>query len=241
VEAAVNLPKLAVRSALLTALFLFGGLILGFFAAMGFSGLPMHLPESASTFLAMVIIMTIVSIASAGWGRAMARACGVGEARRMAWAGVLSFGPALVLAGFALSALEVAIVERGNGPDLPVHVVFTILFVPAAFIVAGLGGLALGLAQRDIRLAIRMGLSSGLAGAAAFLLANLLMDRLGWRVGAPGAAERATMLTVMMTGNLGAALAGGAAIGVALGRKAVRSVTAEVRSAISIAGVELDG
>jgi hypothetical protein len=201
---------------LATGLFLFGGLLVGFMAAIGFTGLPMHLPESARTLLAMVIVLGIVGFTSAAWGRAMARLTGASQPRRMIKAGVLSFGPSLILAGFILSSLEVAIVERGSGPPLPVHVVFTILFVPAVFCVAGVGGLALGLAHGDWRLAWRCGLCSGLAGSAAFLLVVLVMDQIGYRVGAPGAAERATMLTVMMTGNLAAALAGGAALGVML-------------------------
>ncbi len=214
-----KIQQVAIRSGLATGLFLFGGLLVGFVAAVGLSGLPMHLPESARTLLAMVIILSIVGFASAGWGRAMARLTGASQPRRMIKAGILSFGPSLVLAGFILSSLEVAIVERGNGPDLPIHMVFTILFVPAVFLVAGLGGLALGLAQGEWRLAWRCALGSGLAGSMAFLVIVLAMDQIGYRVGAPGAAERATMLTVMMTGNLGAALAGGAALGALLMRR----------------------
>ncbi len=108
--------------------------------------------------------------------------------------------------------------ERGGGPDLPVHQVFTLLFVPAAFLVAGMGGLALGLAQGDRALALRGFLSSGFTAALAFLVVDLIMDALGWRVGAPGAAARTTMLTVMMSGSLAAALAGGAATGYLLRR-----------------------
>jgi len=223
----LKLQQVAIRSGLVTGLFLFGGLLVGFMAAIGFTGLPMHLPESARTLLAMAIVLGIVGFASAGWGRAMARLTGASQPRRMIKAGVLSFGPSLVLAGFILSSLEVVIIERGSGPSLPVHVTFTILFVPAVFCVAGLGGLALGLAQGDWSLAWRCALGSGLAGSMAFLLVVLVMDQLGYRVGAPGAAARATMLTVMMTGNLGAALAGGAALGSILTK---RSGSLESRS-----------
>ncbi len=215
----LKLRQVAFRSGLATGLFLFGGLIVGFVAAIGFTGLPMHLPESTRTLLAMVIILSIVGFASAGWGRIMARLTGASQPRRMVKAGVLSFGPSLVLAGFFLSSLEVAIVERGSRPSLPIHIVFTILFVPAVFWVAGLGGLALGLAHGNWSLAWRCALGSGLAGSMTFLLVVLLMDQIGYRVGAPGAAERATMLTVMMTGNLGAALAGGAALGAILKKR----------------------
>ncbi len=134
-----------------------------------------------------------------------------------------------MLAGLTLAALERAIVERGQGPDLPVHIVFTILFVPAAFFIAGAGGLALGLAERNLRLGLQLAVGGGLSAAIAFLLVNLLMDALGWRVGAPGAAERATMLTVMMAGNLAAALAGGGILGYQLSRYFQRNTVDLVR------------
>jgi len=76
-------------------------------------------------------------------------------------------------------------------------------------LVAGAGGLALGIAL----------CSWSLAAGLAFLAADLTMDALGWRVGAPGAAERATMITVLLVSSLGAALAGGAAIGLLLSQK----------------------
>jgi hypothetical protein len=212
----LNLRQISIRSAALTALFLFGGLLLGFLAAFWLTGLPMHLPESTRVLLGFTIIMSVVVAAGALWGRAIARLCQAGEPRRTTWAGALTFGPALLLAALALGRLERLFVEEGGGPDLPVHNVFTVLFVPAVFFVAGAVGLAVGLAQREARIAWRCALGSGLAGSAAFLVVNLAMDSLGWRIGAPGAAERATMLTVMMAGNLGASLAGGAALGALL-------------------------
>ncbi len=222
--------SISVRTALTTALYLFGGLLLGFGLAIAVSGLPGHLiSETARNVLAGVIVFTMLILASTAWGRAIARLTGSSESRRMAWAGALSYGPGVLLAGIVLSLLEVVIVERRGRPDLPVHNVFTILFVPAAFIVSSMGGLALGLAHRDGKLAARLALGSGLAGAAAFLLVDLAMDALGYRVGAPRAAERATMITVMMTGNLGAALAAGAVIGLLLGKyvAAKRGITPE--------------
>ena len=209
--------QIALRGAMTTSLWLFGGLLVGFVAASAFHGLPMHLPEASRTQISMLIILVALVAAGFAWGRAMARLVGATRSTRMAWSGALSFGPALVLAALALGRLEVALIEKGEGPDLPVHVVFTLLFVPAATFVAGMGGFALGLAKQGFWLACRLGLYSGLAGGLAFLLVNLVMLQLGWRVGAPGAAERATMLTVMMASSLGAALAGGAAIGILMG------------------------
>jgi hypothetical protein len=225
-----NLSRIAIRSALLTALFLFGGLLLGFAAGIGLDGLPMHLPESVRIQLSMLIVLVVLVAPGFAWGRATARLTRASQPGRMAWAGALSFGPTLILAALALGRLEVTLIERGEGPDLPVHVIFTLLFVPAACFVAGTGGFAIGLARQNIQLALRMALGCGLAGGAAFLLINLVMHQLGWRVGAPGAAERATMLTVMMAGSLGAALAGGAAIGVLLGGVDKRYDLGEVSS-----------
>jgi hypothetical protein len=221
-----DLLKIAIRCAILTALCLGGGLLLGFAAGFAVSGLPMHLPERTRNLFSTLPVLGVVIAAGAAWGYAMGRASGVGKIRRMTWAGGLSFAPSLILAGILLARLEVAIIERGGGPDLPVHVVFTLLFVPAAFFIAGMGGLALGFAQGSWRLAGRLALGGALAGGLAFLVVNLVMDALGWRVGAPGAAERATMLTVMMVSNLGTALAGGAVIGVQLVRHPVQHAPA---------------
>ncbi len=147
----------------------------------------------------------------------MARLSGSQHVKRMAWAGALSFGPTVVLAGIALALLEGVFVGSAGASTLPIHVVFGILFVPACFFVAGTTGLAVGVAVKDVALAGKLVLGAGLAAASAFLAADVFMDVIGWRVGAPGAASRATMLTVTTIGSLAAALAGGAAIGALLG------------------------
>jgi len=211
-----NLMQTILRSAGLTALYLFGGFLSGFLAAFALTGLPMHLPESTRVMLGFGTIMIVVLAASALWGRSIARLCRVDEPRRTTWAGALSFGPAMILAALALGKLEGILIEESRGPDLPVHVVFTLLFVPAVFFVTGVVGYSLGYAQRDTSLAWRCALGVGLAGSLAFLVVNLGMHQLGWQVGGPNAASRATMLTVMLAGNLGAALAGGAALGALL-------------------------
>jgi hypothetical protein len=215
-ELNANLRGAALRGALATGFILWGGMLLGLVAGIAVSQLPMHMPERSMNLLSAILALGIMLAASATWGYRMGRQTGSDKARRMSWAGALSFVPAIILAALMLGRLEVAIVERGGGPDLPVHVVFTLLFVPAAFLIAGIGGVALGLAQGDARLAVSMGLAAGVAGGLAFLAVNVVMDLLGWRVGAPRAAERFTMITVMMLSNLGAALASGAVIGVLL-------------------------
>ena len=225
-----NLRQTAIRGALLTGLWLFGGLLVGFVAAAGISGLPMHLPESARALIGVPIILVALVVSGFYWGRAMARLTRASQPGRMAWAGALSYGPAILLAALTLGRLEVALIERRQGPDVPVHVVFTMLFVPATLFVAGVGGFSLGAARGGFRLALRSGLISGLAGSLAFLLVNLVMYRLGYKVGAPGAAERATMLTVLMVGSLGASLAGGAAIGILIGVTGKQDILREVNS-----------
>lgn len=215
---AMTVRRQILFSALATAGCLFGGLLVGFAIAIAVSNLPMHIPNQTLNFISMMLLLSILFFAGAAWGFAIAKIFSSENKRRMIWAGALSFSPALLLAGLMLATLERAIVERGQGPDLPVYIVFTILFVPAAFFIAGAGGLALGLAERNLRLGLRLAAGAGLSAALGFLLINLLMDALGWRVGAPGAAERATMLTVMMTGNLAAALAGGGILGYQLSR-----------------------
>jgi hypothetical protein len=137
----------------------------------------------------------------------------------LALAGALGFAPITVLLGTALGTLEPLVVESLAG-QLPIHRVFTLLFVPTAFLIAGVSAGSLGLAVDGPRLAWALLWRVGLAAALAFLAVNLLMESFGWVVGAPGAAERATMLTVMFTGDLAAAVAGGIVLGTHLARAA---------------------
>lgn len=145
----------------------------------------------------------------------MGRLAQAGHWRRMALAGGLGFAPISIGLGIALQVLE-PIALREYGDWLPLHRLFTVLFVPTAFLIAGVSAGSIGLALRNRPLAWRLLWQVGLAAALAFLVVNLLMESAGWVVGAPRAAERFTMLTVMSVGNLGAALAGGAVMGVKL-------------------------
>ena len=178
----------------------------------------MHVPQATRSLFSALPVLGISGFAGAGWGTILGRNSGSTYPKRMAWAGGLSYGPAVILVALGLTFLEVQIVEHGQGPDIPVHVLYTLLFVPAAFIVAAIGGLGLGLANKKVRLAIKLALGAGLSAALTFLVINLVMNGLGWRIGAPGAAERFTMLTVTLVGSLGAALAGGAIISILLRR-----------------------
>lgn len=215
----LNSRHIAVRSGLITAFYLVGGLMIGVFTgALVHFRLPESMSEATRTAVAALPALAGTFVGGAFWGHAIAHVSGAREIKRMTWAGGLGFGPAVILIALALTFLEVAIVERGGGPALPIHTVFTILFVPAVFFITGVGSSALGIALRDWGLAGKLALGGGLAAALAFLVINMLMDILGWRVGAPDAVERATMVTVLMVGNLGAALAGGAVVGVLLSR-----------------------
>lgn len=212
------LNRLSARGAAYTALSLVAGMLLGVLVgSVVFETLPGHMGELTRSLLAALPALAGLVAGGALWGHLMGTLTGgASPARRVAWAGALSFGPAVIVLGLGLNALEIALVERGLGPDLPIHILFTLLFVPAAFLAAGVSALSLGAAVRGWRFGARLGLETGAVAGGAFLVLNLVMDALGWRVGAPGAAERYTMVTVLMVGSLGAALAGGAVLGGAL-------------------------
>ena len=142
----------------------------------------------------------------------MAHLARVPASRRAAWAGSLGFVPITALLAVGLAAAE-PIVFRAN---LPVHRLFTVLFVPSAGLIAGTSSLALGWALGWGRAAPALALRVGLTAALAFLAVDLGMEALGWQVGGSRAAERATMLMVLFVSNLGAALAGGAMLGMTL-------------------------
>ncbi len=216
--------RIAVYCGLTTTVLLSGGLVLG--VAIGFlvSGLPMHVPERTRNVLASLPVLLTLFVSGGLWGSAISRLCKSGSTRRTAWVASLCYGLSIIFAAIGLSLLEVAIVERRSGPDLPVHIVYTLLFVPAVFFVAGMGGFALGAANRRWRLAGRLAFWSGLTGALAFLLVDMAMDAMGWRVGAPGAAQRATMLTVTLVGSLAAAFTAGVTLGALLPRYSLQSL-----------------
>ena len=204
------------RGAALTARYLFGGLVVGVGLGLLLSPFPAQRP--AQYVLATVTALAVISAAGAGWGHAMGRLAGSPEPRRMAWAGALAFAPTVVIAGITLGLLEGALVGRASGQGIPVHVVFTLLFVPTAFLVAAVGGLSVGIGLRRVDLAGKLALGAVTCAAVAFLAVNLIMDAIGWRVGAPGAAQLATMLPVTALGCLTATLAAGGFIGLILGR-----------------------
>jgi hypothetical protein len=205
--------RAAILGAALTVLVLGGGLITSFMVGFAtFQTLSGRVPGALTFTLALLVFSAIMLLSSTLWGVGMARLAQVQAPRRATWAGSLGFVPITLLLIFGLQAAE-PIIFRTN---LPLHRVFTTLFVPSAGLIAGTSTLALGWALGWGRaapgLALRVGLTAGLA----FLAVNLAMEGLGWQVGGPGAAERATMLTVLLVSNLGAALAGGAVLGMTI-------------------------
>jgi hypothetical protein len=204
------------RGAILTVITLFGGLLVGLAAG----SITFHfIPGSSVTNVnpghaAIAAVPALIGFLAGGaaWGMAMGRLAGAAGSRRLAWAGLLGFGPLAIILAAGLSFAEPPLVAR-YGASTGIHRIFTLLFVPTAFLIAGVSAGALGLGLRDKTLAFSLFWRVGLTAAFTFLLINLAMEAAGWVVGAPGAAERATMLTVMAAGNLGAALAGGGVLG----------------------------
>lgn len=211
-----------VYGAVVSVLTLLGGLVLGF--AVGervFDLIPGHSlenPQLLYTLLAALPAFAGLGIGSAAWGILMGRLAHAPSRRRMAIAGIVGFAPITLVLGLALGILEPVLVER-IGAQLPIHGIFTLLFVPSAFLIAGVSAYALGVGLRDYALAPKLFWRIGLVSGLTFLAVNLTMQALGWQVGGPGAAERATMLTVLFVGNLAAALVAGGVLGVMLGAR----------------------
>ena len=190
-----------------------GGLLVGIGLGAALNEVATFLPLLPRRALSALAAASVLAVAGGWWGRHMARLAGVVDERQMGRAAGLALGPSVVLIGLALAALEPGLVAGGANVGLPIHVVFTLLFVPAALAIAAVGGFALGFGVRDFRLGGSLAVRAGLSAALAFLIIDLLMDGLGWRVGGPDAARRATMLVVTALGATGAALAAGSAIG----------------------------
>ena len=205
--------KTILQSAFLTVLTLFGGILAGVVVGnLVFESLPGHSitnPSALHVTLAAIPAVTGLLAGSGAWGLAMDGLAHAQNRWRMAVAGILGFVPVTILLVFALSDRVI----ENIGFQLPIHRVFTLLFVPTAFLIAGISAWAIGRGLRDNALAVSLLWRVGFAAALAFLVVNLVMEASGWVVGAPGAAERFTMLTVMFAGNLGATLAGGAVLG----------------------------
>lgn len=209
--------KIILRSSIMTVLTLFGGLALGLLAgSVTFELIPGGSVNDVQFGHAAIAALPALAGFFAGgavWGVQMGRLAGAEDLRRMAWAGLLGFGPVAIILALGLGLAEPALVAYLGRAGQPVHRAFTLLFVPSAFLIAGVSAWAIGKGLREDALARSLLWQVGLASAATFLVVNLAMESLGWVVGAPGAAERATMLTMLALGNVGAALVVGAVLG----------------------------
>jgi hypothetical protein len=205
--------RAAILGAALTMLGLVGGLMGGLIGgSFIFHGLIGKASHPLTYTLAAMVFGTSILGGSVLWGMGMGRLARSSALRRAAWASILGFVPITVLLNFGLLTIEPIAVRA----DLPVHRLFTVLFVPTAFLIAATSSLALAWALGWGRAAPALALRVGSTAALGFLAVNLGMEALGWLIGAPGAEERETMITVLIAGNLGAALAGGAMLGMTL-------------------------
>ena len=215
--------KAALRGAFLTVLTLFGGLLVGLAAG----DLVFHLIPGSSLVdvklghAAIAALPALVGFLAGGaaWGVQMGRLTGNTETRRLSLAGMLGFGPITILLAAGLGLAEPAIVEYLGARGQPIYRIFTLLFVPSAFLIAGVSAWGIGRVLGYPKLARSLLWQVGLTAALTFLVVNLLMESLGWVIGAPNAAERATMVTVLALGNITAAISGGAVMGWKLARK----------------------
>jgi len=206
--------------ALLTAVILIPGAILGVAAGGAINQmLPGNATDPIKLALTVLSAFAGMFVGGAVWGWSISRITKVAAGRRVAVAGGIGFGLCALVVILTLGFLEDLIVTQQRGPQLPIHNVFTMLFVLAAAIITGASAAALGFGLRARALAGRLAWMCAISGGCAFLVVNLTLDGLGWRVGAPGAEARATMLTTALLGNLLAALAGGAVIGRVVGAR----------------------
>lgn len=195
-------------SAVLTVVSLMGGMIIGVGAGVLVDRLPFHAPDQILIVLAMIPIFG----GGALWGRLLTQIHGLPNKAGASIAGGLSFGFGVIGAAYLLLALERALVEQPHRHEIPIHIIFTLLFVPATFLVATIGSSAILLVNKRVHW-LPSALTAGVAAALSFLVVDLLLDALGFRVGAPHAAERATMLTVAFLGSASGAFSAGAILG----------------------------
>jgi hypothetical protein len=211
-------PRAALYGAIVTTVALVGSLLLAIAAGNAIRAtLSGTAGQGVSSPLATLFALVALGAGSMAWGVLMGRLVPGADPKRMAWAGILGFLPVVLVAGFGLLALEPLALHRW-GDHVPLYRLFTLLFVPAAGIIAGVGALALGVGVRNRMLARSLAWRATLAAALTFLVIDLTMEALGWQVGAPGAAERLTMVTVLSVSSLGSAIVAGAVIGMGFNR-----------------------
>ncbi len=160
----------------------------------------------------MMVLFASMLAGSALWALAIERLAGLQHTRRFIIIAAITQVAITFTAMLVLGKAEEHFVENGN-TNLPLHVLYTLLFVPATFIGAFIAGSVCAFVMDKPALAWRMGLHCAAAAAFAFLVLNVLQDMLGRRVGGPNAAETATMITVTLVCWLAASAVFSAAMG----------------------------
>ena len=207
---ALALPRVDWRCAV-AGLILPASMLLALVANLVLSGVVGNLEERGpAPFLVCSLI--VLGAGGAVWGRTLARLTQAQPIQRIIIASALSYSVVMVSMVIVLGRLEARFVEDGPSP-LPLHNLYTVLFVLATFLGAALMGGAIGLALRHLALAGRLAWQGGLAAALTYLACNVLQDVLGRRVGGPNAADTATMITVTLVCHIGAAMAMSAVFG----------------------------
>ena len=162
--------KPAVRGALRTLLTLFGGLLIGLLTGdLTFRMIPGSSIENVKIGHAAVAALPALLgflAGGAAWGLQMGRLAGSHETRRLTLAGMLGFGPVAILLATILGVAEPAIVGYLGARGQPIHRVFTLLFVPSTFLIAGTGAWAVGRGLHELHLARHLFWQVGLAAAA---------------------------------------------------------------------------
>jgi hypothetical protein len=205
------------KGLIFTLVTLFGGLLIGLLLGdITFHLIPGSSIENVKIgHAAIAAIPALIGFLVGGaiWGVQMGRLAGSNETGRLFLFGLLGYGPVSILLAAVLGVAGPAIIQYFTDRGQPIHRVFTLLFVPSAFMIAGISAWAVGIGLRDRQLARKLFWEVGLVAGLSFLAVNLSMESLGWVVGAPGAAERVTMITVLALGNIPIALTGGGMMG----------------------------
>src|SRR5512141_1270363 len=130
-------------SAVATTASLMGGVIVGGAIGVLADRLPLHAPDQTLILLAMIPIFG----GGALWGFLLTRIHGLPNRIGACIAGSLSFGLGVIGAAVLLLRLEQnlqrILVEQHRFGGVPIHIIFTLLFVPATFLVATAGGSAI--------------------------------------------------------------------------------------------------
>ena len=212
----MSLRAPARRTALLTLLYLGGGIVLSFPASALAADLAAGVGIRATPALLVVALFACCGVAGLLWGRHLgALFVGRDGAWRLGVAAGVGFGLSAAAALRTLTGIEAFLLEQeqlGAAP-LSMHVAFGLAFGVATFEVVTGTALALLLAAGWRRRAVTGALGPALVGAAVFVGVAAIMDRLGWRVGAPGAEARATMVVVTALALVLATLAAGGVLG----------------------------